>query len=315
MIHGDAQPSQDLGPPLLALLAPSMHGNLVFLSQFSCTEGLTCYPQGSQDAFVLGTGKGKNLLSMNSRDIFSVRDLNSSLARIHSTMDLLPQRCTLNHRMDQTMKSSITSNWVPLLRAFCASLIAFATLWAMPRNAHAQLYVVQQGAGIVSEYHATTGEVIRSPFIKGGGPSHLAVKGDTLFVDSEFNFTVRAYDATTGAVIDASFIKLGFEFVGGLAVKDNTLFVALPGIDTVGAYDATTGAAINANFLTGVDEIGGLAVFRSVSEQKEFLFVTNRNADRGGTVGKYDATTGAAINANFITGLHFPTGLAVKNPK
>jgi hypothetical protein len=33
----------------------------------------------------------------------------------------------------------------------------------------------------------------------------------------------------------------------------------------------------------------------------------------GGTfkVGEYNATTGAAINANFITGLNYPTGLAV----
>ena len=34
-----------------------------------------------------------------------------------------------------------------------------------------------------------------------------------------------------------------------------------------------------------------------------------------GTVGKYDATTGEAINANFITGLQFPTGLAVKSAR
>jgi hypothetical protein len=30
-----------------------------------------------------------------------------------------------------------------------------------------------------------------------------------------------------------------------------------------------------------------------------------------GIVGEYDATTGAAINANFITGLNLPNGLAV----
>jgi hypothetical protein len=41
------------------------------------------------------------------------------------------------------------------------------------------------------------------------------------------------------------------------------------------------------------------------------LFVANQS----GTVGKYDATTGEAINANFITGLQFPTGLAVKSAR
>ena len=35
---------------------------------------------------------------------------------------------------------------------------------------------------------------------------------------------------------------------------------------------------------------------------------------QGSTVGEYDATTGAAINANFITGLSAPVGLALGAP-
>jgi len=211
------------------------------------------------------------------------------------------------------MKRSITSNSMPLLRALYAFLIAIAVLWAMPRKAHAQLYVVQPGAGIVSEYHATTGQLIKARFIAVVNAGFIAIvaKAGIAYLVRDSPLTISTYDAPTGAAIDASFIKLGFGFVGGLAVKDNTLFVALPGIDTVGAYDATTGAAINANFLTGVNEIGGLAVFRSVSEQKEFLFVTDRNEESSGTVGKYDAETGFTINRHFITGLHSPTGLAV----
>jgi hypothetical protein len=38
------------------------------------------------------------------------------------------------------------------------------------------------------------------------------------------------------------------------------------------------------------------------------LFVANQS---GTTVGEYDATTGAAINANFLTGLNLPAGLLV----
>jgi len=38
-------------------------------------------------------------------------------------------------------------------------------------------------------------------------------------------------------------------------------------------------------------------------------------ANQSGTVGKYDANTGEAINANFITGLQSPTGLAAKSAK
>ena len=124
------------------------------------------------------------------------------------------------------MKTTLTSNWRPLLRALCPFLIAAAALWAMPKNARAQLYVTE--------------------FPQGGA------------------------------------------------------------IGVVGKYDATTGAAINATFITGLNRPGGLAVLGNT------LFVANSG---GGTVGKYDAKTGAAINATFITGLNRPEGLAVKSAK
>jgi hypothetical protein len=66
---------------------------------------------------------------------------------------------------------------------------------------------------------------------------------------------------------------------------------------------------INADFITGLGEVGGLAVFGS--EEKAVLFVTDRNEDGGGTVGEYDANTGFTINRHFITGLSGPTGLTV----
>jgi hypothetical protein len=41
------------------------------------------------------------------------------------------------------------------------------------------------------------------------------------------------------------------------------------------------------------------------------LYVSNQNTD---SVGEYNATTGAPINADFITGLNSPAGLAVLVP-
>jgi hypothetical protein len=82
---------------------------------------------------------------------------------------------------------SITSNWRPLLRAFYPFLIASAVLWAAPRNACAQLYLTNRPhfflIGRVSEYNATTGEVVNANFITGLNlPTGIAVKGNTLFV-------------------------------------------------------------------------------------------------------------------------------------
>ena len=64
------------------------------------------------------------------------------------------------------------------MRAFQAFLIAIAGLWRMPRNAHAQLYVIRGSkTGIVSEYDAKTGVAINASFITGlTDPFGLAVK-------------------------------------------------------------------------------------------------------------------------------------------
>jgi hypothetical protein len=162
------------------------------------------------------------------------------------------------------MKTTLTSNWRPLLRALYPFLIAAAALWAMPKNACAQLYVTELTGGgligVVDKYDAKTGAAISPSFITGlNRPALLAVKGNTLFVANEFGGTVGKYDATTGAAINASFI-IGLGAPEGLAVLGNTLFVANFGGGTVGEYDAKTGAAINATFITGLNGPGGLAV-------------------------------------------------------
>ncbi|MFY9984982.1 MAG: hypothetical protein WAK31_09490 [Chthoniobacterales bacterium] len=204
------------------------------------------------------------------------------------------------------MKTSTTSNWRPLSRAFFQCLIAVAVLWAAPRNAEAQLYILQSppfsGAlGSVSEY-TSTGKVINANFITGlQNPTCFVVSDNILFVaylagPSDIG-TVGKYDATTGGAINAGFIT-GLVNPIGLAVNGNNLLVTYavdPG--TVGEYNATTGAVISANFITGLTTPTGLALLRTR------LFVTTEKLISGrlvDTVGKYDASTGAAINSTFI---------------
>jgi hypothetical protein len=126
----------------------------------------------------------------------------------------------------------------------------------MPRNARAEVYVINTprgSTGGVSEYNATTGEVIRLDFIRGlDQPFGLAVSGDTLFVSDATRGTVGKYDTAKKHVITANFIT-GLRSPAGLALLGNTLFVTNQGSGTVGEYDATTGAAINANFITGLN--------------------------------------------------------------
>src|SRR4029077_4400232 len=145
------------------------------------------------------------------------------------------------------MKTTLTSNRRPLLRAFYAFLIVIVAVSAMPRNARAQLYVTQGNVdGRVSKYNATTGALINAHFITMlNKPSALAVS-DTdlsntdLFVATEGGNTVGIYDATTGAAINASFITgLHGPFLGLVLSKfERHLFVANNGNNTVGKYDA-----------------------------------------------------------------------------
>jgi hypothetical protein len=171
-------------------------------------------------------------------------------------------------RKNKAMKKSITSNWRPLLRALYPFVIGIAVLWAMPRTAHAQLYVAELPGGgpigVVDKYDAKTGAAISPGFITGlNNPVALAVIGNTLFVASADSFTpgsgtVGKYDAKTGAAISPSFIT-GLTAPLGLAVLGNTLFVG-NNLNTVSEYDAKTGAAINASLITGLTDPFGLAV-------------------------------------------------------
>ena len=166
------------------------------------------------------------------------------------------------------MKSSIISNSRPLLRALYVFVIAIGVLWALPRNAHAQLYVTQFYTGVVSEYSASTGEMINAQVITGlNGPYGLLVRGNTLFVADSFGGAVRKYNANTGFPINANFIT-GLHKPAGLAVirtflppvlGGNFLFVANETNGTVGKYDANNGAVINASFITGLSFPFGLA--------------------------------------------------------
>ena len=132
----------------------------------------------------MGTGKGKPLLFYELAR--HLQGVGASGKTWHGVIRLgsatpTPKRQFITFtdlRQNKAMKTSITSNLRPLLRAFQAFLIAIAGLWRMPRNAHAQLYVIRGSkTGIVSEYDAKTGVAINASFITGlTDPFGLAVK-------------------------------------------------------------------------------------------------------------------------------------------
>jgi DNA-binding beta-propeller fold protein YncE len=250
----------------------------------------------------------------------------------------------------QVMKTNITLNGRPLFRGLFVFLIACTALFAMARRASAQLYVAQE-TGVVSEYDATTGKVIKASFITGlTGTNELALSGDDLFVANTgapgSGGWVGKYDAKTGAAISQSFIT-GTNFIPvALALTGSDLFVANGEEGSVGKYDAKTGKAINAGLIAGLPTgelgIGSLGddLFVAISGDStlaKFSALTGKSLGAipvpepyglaflngimfvGSTnpyvIGEYSAKTGKTINASFITGLSLPTQIALLGDK
>ena len=103
-------------------------------------------------------------------------------------------------------------------------------------------------------------------------------------------------------MINANFITTGVNGVNevnqpfALALSGNTLFVSDAG-ERITTYNATTGAPFTTVFNP---LISGLLAPYDLALSGNNLYVS-QNLSASSLVGKYDATTGAAINANFIT--------------
>jgi hypothetical protein len=124
-----------------------------------------------------------------------------------------------------------------------------------------------------------------------------------LFVSDYYSHSIGVYDAATGAVINSALIS-GLEIPTHLAIDGQYLYVVDAGPGTIGKYNLD-GTVVNAALVTGLSggfQLGQVAVLGNA------LFI----ADSGKrVVGEYDATTGAPINAALISGLDYPSGLAV----
>jgi hypothetical protein len=173
------------------------------------------------------------------------------------------------------------------------------------------LFVASAGVGTIEgtigKYDAKTGKAIDTSFITGlpAGPVGevifgLGLSGDNLFVTNNQDNALIEFNAKTGKAIGSPVdvaTPYGIGFYGG------KIFVASEESGTIAEY-TRTGELINANFITGLGQPFQIAIVGDT------LFVADGSA---ATVGKYDAKTGAAINAAFISGLFTePVGIAVK---
>ncbi|MBV8357084.1 MAG: hypothetical protein JO189_03995, partial [Deltaproteobacteria bacterium] len=179
------------------------------------------------------------------------------------------------------------------------------------------LYVGSDGTE-VDTYDAATGAKIKVPFISGiGSISGLTLSGNVLYVSDRSARKVDEYDASTGV------LNTSFSVVGGapycLAVYGDHIFVAQwgPGLGGQISEYTLTGTPIDLNFITtgypGPFLLSGSTLY--IGSLFNFPLQLSGSTPTGGfgTIGKYNAATGVGTSS-FITGLNFPSGLAITVP-
>jgi WD40 repeat protein len=225
--------------------------------------------------------------------------------------------------------SSFSINWsCPILIGYLNGVAIF----------EGDLYGANTNSGAVMKINQADGTITDANFIPVvGGPWSVAMDaGNDIFVGTQSS-GVNEYNVNTGALEVANFTTSTI-FDYGLSVMNGNLYT-FSNNGTVSVFNAATGALINPTLITGafgqgftVSPLGifvaggggvksyslsgtlqnstlvsGLGFPSDVAVQGNDLFVADYS---GGTVGEYNATTGAAINTHLITGLTHPFALA-----
>ena len=183
------------------------------------------------------------------------------------------------------------------------ALFLFATAGLTARAAPV-IVVSNINTNTIGEYD-TLGAPLNPSLITGlSSPQDIAASGANLFVVNFQGGTVGEY-TTSGTVVNAALIA-GLHGPAGIALSGSKLYVTNSANGTIGEYNLD-GSVINAALVTGLNTPAGIAVSGSR------LFVSNEfNVTPGaGTIGEYDANTGAPVNASLITGLNIPDHIAV----
>jgi hypothetical protein len=128
------------------------------------------------------------------------------------------------------------------------------------------------------------------------GTPALADTGAVFVVNTNGTTGTIGEYTTDGATVNPALIT-GLSNPWGIAVSGDHLYVSNIGNGTIGEY-TTSGAVVNANLITGLTCPVGIAVSGTD------LYVVNQGDSTSGWIGKYDATTGAAVNPILITGLN-----------
>ena len=189
----------------------------------------------------------------------------------------------------------------------CAQLLTIAN-WVGVAGAQ-EIFVTNQlggGVGEVSAYTAS-GALVSASYVSVpafAGPDGLAASATNLYVAYGNVSQIGAY-TLAGATVNQSFT--GGAQVNdpwGMAVAGGNLYVANGSPLVVSEFNASTGAVENESLVTypTVGDNFGSPIDVAVSGNDLYV-VWSVDGNSSYTIGEYNATTGAAINASLVTGL------------
>ncbi|MEI9997864.1 MAG: hypothetical protein WDO13_01155 [Verrucomicrobiota bacterium] len=188
-----------------------------------------------------------------------------------------------------------------------ALAIALAAVTAS--KADAQIFVSSFDGNTIGEY-GLDGSTINSNFITTGlnGPQDLLLVGNDLVVANQDGGSIGVYDATTGATINSALVTgLTDPDPVILGVEGDNILVGNesgPNGSTIGEFNLQTGVG-NPNFIS-LGEFNGSIQGLALSGNDLFALDSIN-----GRINEYNATSGAEIKNNFITGISDPTSLTL----
>jgi PEP-CTERM motif len=206
-------------------------------------------------------------------------------------------------------------------------IVALAVATAgWPASAMAgEVYVVDDNTIGAYPTSGATGQntlVTVVPSDEGSTPVGVAVSGNNLFVLSSGSLLgggqLSEYDATTGATLNGS-LPVSLAVTTDIVASGGNLLVTNPEGNEIGAY-TTSGTTVNAALVTGLK----FPTVMAVSGNDLFVANAGTTAANGitdftpgsGSIGEYNATTGAVIHKTLVTGLtstgnNYPVGITV----
>jgi hypothetical protein len=198
--------------------------------------------------------------------------------------------------------------------AFRLSSVIFVVAMALAIPSRAQeIYVAQETAGEVSTYSAFSGALFNAEFISGiPVPRGLTLSGGNLYVSGH---NVAQYNIANGTTINSTLIT-GVQESQQVAVGTNNLYVTNTAVSGGVEEYTLTGTPV-ATPLIAVNGANGNGTWGvALSGNDLFVAITgpivNGHWEAGaGSVAEYNATTGALIDASFITGLNVPETLQI----